>query len=317
MRIKKILSATAVVVLASMGKISVAEQPLKIIVPFNAGGGSDTAVRVLDDRLSKELGRAVVVQNLAGASGIIGTRSLKQSDDDGSTIGISLGTTIGTGQIFNETVPYNYTTDFEYLGMIGQIPRGFFVSSDSKYQTMNDVILDNRGDKNFGITGKSPDLLNALIFNSDTNSNHQLIPYESNTNGMITDLLGGRLDGVWQSLPAMNLCLQNNSCRLLAVAGTVKHPDYSDVPSFNDLGLPNVNAPSYYGFITPKGVPVEVLQELNQKINATLADPSVKEGLLNVGIVALPATLEETRQIHFSAVDVAVQAKPLIDQDKK
>lgn len=317
MRIKKILSATAVVVLASMGKVSVAEQPLKIIVPFNAGGGSDTAVRVLDDQLSKELGRAVVVQNLAGASGIIGTRSLKQSDADGSTIGISLGTTIGTGEIFNETVPYDYTTDFEYLGMIGQIPRGFFVSSDSKYQTMNDVILDNRGDKNFGIPGKSPDLLNALIFNSDTNSNHQLIPYESNTNGMITDLLGGRLDGVWQSLPAMNPCLQNNSCRLLAVAGTVKHPDYSDVPSFNDLGLPNVNAPSYYGFITPKGVPVEVLQELNQKINATLADPSVKEGLLNVGIVALPATLEETRQIHFSAVDVAVQAKPLIDQDKK
>lgn len=292
-------------------------RPIQIIVPFAAGGGADTAVRILQDRLSEELKQPVIIQNLVGAAGIIGTDALKRSNNNGSIIGISLGSTIGTGQIFNKEMPYNYATDFEFVGMLGEIPRGFFVSSQSKYQTLNDLVADSNSNKNFGVPGNSPDHVNAVLFNSMIKSDHQLVPYTANTNTMTMDLLGGRLDGVWQSLPAMNSCLQNSSCRLLAVTGGARHPSYREVPTFAELGFKKINAPSYYGFIAPKGVSDQKLQQLNRAINVVLSDPKIAKKLFDSGVVVSIQDLVSTKQMHFSAVDISKQAEPLLTQSKK
>jgi tripartite-type tricarboxylate transporter receptor subunit TctC len=316
MNIRSIL-INVLLAVSFVGHAAAADQVLTIIVPFPGGGGADMTIRAVQNRLSQELKQPVVVQNLVGAAGIVGTMAIKKADNNGMTIGVSVGSTIGTGQIFNKETPYDYATDFEYVGMLGQIPRGFFVSHNSKYRTINDVILDRNASKNFGVAGNSPDHVNAAIFNSVTNSNHQLIPYNANTNTMTMDLLGGRLDGVWQSLPAMNSCLQNKSCVLLAVAGSVRHPDHSDVPTFSELGFNKINAPSYYGVIAPKGVSIERLQTINRALNAALIDPDVMKKMIDLGVLVTPENLNNSKQLHFSAVGIAKSAKALIPQDKK
>jgi len=292
-------------------------RPIQIIVPFAAGGGADTAVRILQNRLSQELNQPVVIQNLTGAAGIVGTEAIKKSNNDGLTIGISTGSTIGTGQIFSLNLPFNYVDDFEYVGVLGEIPRGLFVSKDSAYKSIKDVIADRQGDKSFGVPGQSPDQLNAAIFNSITKSNHQLIPYTVNTNTMILDLLGGRLHGVWQSLPAMNSCLQDQSCKLIAVTGESRHPNFKDVPTFKELGLKDVDAPSYYGFISPKNVSAVKLEILNRAINVALNDPVVVKKLQEVGVFPTPKNLKDSKTTHFRTVDLAKKAAPLLPQDKK
>lgn len=316
MNIRSILM-TVILAVSSVGHAAAADQILTIIVPFPGGGGADMAIRTVQNRLSEELRQPVVVQNLVGAAGIVGTLAIKKANNNGMTIGISVGSTIGTGQIFNKEIPYDYATDFDYVGMLGQIPRGFFVSHNSKYKTINDVILDRNVSKNFGVAGNSPDHVNAVIFNSVTNSNHQLIPYTGNTNTMTVDLLGGRLDGVWQSLPAMNTCLQNKSCVLLAVAGSVSHPNHSDVPTFSELGFDKINAPSYYGVVAPKGVSIERLRAINRALNAALIDPDVTKKMIDLGVLVTPENLNNSRQLHFSAVGTAESAKALILQNKK
>jgi tripartite-type tricarboxylate transporter receptor subunit TctC len=221
MNIKSVITAVIISTL-SIGHAGSAstwpDQPVTFIVPFAAGGGGDTAARILQNRLSQELNQPVVIQNLAGASGIVGTAAIKKANSDGLTIGLSLGSTIGTGQIFNQSLPYDYINDFEYIAVLGEIPRGIFVSQNSPYKTVDDLVTasKNQVNTNFGVGGNSPEHLAALIFNAATGGQHQLIPYTANTNTMIIDLLGGRLDAVWQSMPAMASCLQDKSCRPLA-----------------------------------------------------------------------------------------------------
>lgn len=316
MRFRSFLT-TVIFTVASVGHTVASDQVLTIIVPFAAGGGSDLATRILQNRLSEELKQPVIIQNLVGAAGIVGTDAVKKSNNDGSIIGVSTGSAIGTGQIFNKEMPYDYATDFEFVGMLGEIPRGLFVSRQSKYQTINDLISDSKSSRNFGVPGSSPDHVNAVLFNSITESNHLLVPYTANTNTMTIDLLGGRLDGVWQSLPAMNSCLQNHSCKLLAVTGSARHPSYREVPTFAELGFKKINAPSYYGFIAPKGVSNQKLKQLNRAINVVLRDLEISKKLFDSGVIASPQDLVASKQMHFSAVDVAKQAEPLIVQSKK
>lgn len=303
--------------IASLGHAIASDQILTIIVPFAAGGGSDMTARILQNRLSQELQQPVVIQNMVGASGVIGTHAIKKSNNDGSIIGISTGSAIGTGQIFNKEMPYDYATDFEFVGVLGEIPRGLFVSSQSKYKSINDLVSDNKSGRNFGVPGNSPDHVNAVLFNSVTDSNHQLIPYTANTNTIILDLLGNRLDGVWQSLSAMNSCMQNGSCKLLAITGSARHPNYGTIPTFAELGLKKVNAPSYYGFIAPKGVSNQKLQQLNRSINVVLRDPEIAKKLFNSGVIAFPQDLVASKQMHFAVVETAKQAEPMIAKSKQ
>jgi len=285
-------------------------RPITVIIPYAAGSGSDNAFRIFRDQLATELKQPIVVQNTAGAGGIVGTIAIKQSENNGYTIGMSVSSTIGTGNIFNEKLPYDYRSDFEYIGIIGEIPRGVFVAANSPYNNVSDLIAASKNgvDLSFGISTNSPDQLNAVVFNTVTNGKSQVIPYSGNTNTMIVDLLGGRLHAVWQSLPAMSICLQDQSCKLLALTGSTKHSLYPTVPTFSELGYSNINTPSYYGVIAPVGVPTQQLEILNQALNKVISDPKVKDQLLKIGVVVTPKNLKETKQYHLTAVDVAKES---------
>jgi tripartite-type tricarboxylate transporter receptor subunit TctC len=318
----KSVAVSATIALLSFGSALAdtwPNQPITFIIPFAAGGGGDNTFRAFRDELAQELKQPVVVQNTVGAAGIIGTVALKQSSNDGYTLGMSMSTTIGTGQIFNDQLPYDYKTDFDYIGVIGEIPRGVFVSSNSPYNTIADLIAASKNgkDMSMGISTNSPDHVNAGLFNSATQGKSQLIPYSGNTNTMVVDLLGGRLDAVWQSLPAMNTCLQDQSCKLIALAGSTKHPMYPSVPTFKDVGYATINAPSYYGVIAPAGLTPIQLQALNQMLNKVISKPEISEKLLKMGVVVTPKNLVDAKAYHLSAVDVAKSSAKIINSNKK
>lgn len=290
-------------------------RPITFIVPFAAGGGGDNTFRAFKDALAAELKQSIVVQNTVGAGGIIGTQALKESKNDGYTVGMSLASTIGTGQIFNNQLPFDYKTDFEYIGLIGEIPRGVFVAADSPYNSVTDLIdaAKNNAELNFGVSTNSPDHVNAVLFNYATKGKSQPVPYSGNTNTMVVDLLGGRLHAVWQSLPAMSMCLQNRSCKLIALAGDIKHPLYPSVPTFKDVGFSNINAPSYYGVIAPAGLSTSQQEQLNKVLNRVITAPDVVDRLLKMGVIVTAKTLNESRSYHLMAVDTAKQSAKLIN----
>jgi len=325
MRVKtfiKSVAVSAIITILSFGTAladSWPNRPIIFVIPFAAGGGGDTTFRIFRDELARELTQPVVVQNTVGAAGIVGTVALKQSNNDGYTLGMSLSTTIGTGQIFNDQLPYAYRSDFDYIGVIGEIPRGVFVAANSPYNSVADLIAASKNgtDMSLGIPTNSPDHVNAVLFNSATQGKSQLIPYSGNTNTMVVDLLGGRLDAVWQSLPAMNSCLQNQSCKLLALAGNTKHPLYPSVPTFKDVGYATIGAPSYYGVIAPVGLLPNQLQTINQALNKVISNLEISDKLLNLGVIVTPKNLAESRQYHLSAVAVATAAAKIINSNKK
>lgn len=318
----KSVAVSAAITLLSVGTALAdtwPNRPITFVIPFAAGGGGDTTFRTFRDELARELIQPVVVHNTVGAAGIVGTAALKQSSNDGYTLGMSLSSTIGTGQIFNDQLPYNYKTDFDYIGIIGEIPRGVFVAANSSYNSVADLIAASKNgtDMSLGVPTNSPDQVNAVLFNSATQGKSQLIPYSGNTNTMIVDLLGGRLDAVWQSLPAMNSCLQDQSCKLLALAGSTKHPLYPSVPTFKDVGYATIGAPSYYGVIAPVGLLPNQLQAINQALNKVISAPEISAKLLKMGVVVTPKNLDDAKAYHLLAVNTAKSAAEIIGHNKK
>jgi len=312
----------AAVAMSSFGA-AIADQwpsrPIMFIIPFAAGGGGDSTFRAFQNEFANELEQSVVVQNKVGAGGIIGTAELAQSKNNGYTLGMSLSSTIGTGQIFNDQLPYDYEIDFDYIGIIGEIPRGVFVLANSPYNTVADLIAASKNGKemNFGVSINSPDQVNAVLFNAATSGKSQIVPYAGNTNTMVVDLLGGRLNAVWQSLPAMNSCLQDKSCKLLALAGETKHPSYPLVPTFKDIGYLTINAPSYYGVIAPSGLSLGQLATINQALNKVISTPEISSKLLKLGVIVTTKNLAEAKAYHLSAVDIAKKSAEIVNNNKK
>lgn len=282
-------------------------RPISIIVPYNAGGGMDNVIRKMVPALEAELGQSVQIKNLAGAGGNIGTSALKDSAPDGYTIGMSGGSTFGTNQIFNKTVPYNAATDFEFVSMIGSLPRVVVVPESNAAKTLAELATQAKTDPKFNMAAalNTPDILMAEIFRVKVNPAAVIASYGGNTNVMMVDLAGGRLHAVWNSVPALQACLSNNTCRALAVNGNSRLKELPTVPTFREAGMPDVDAPAYYGIVTPKGVDPQKVLRLNQAFNRVLSRPDVQAMLAPMGVVVTIATPEQTKATHLSGIAAA------------
>lgn len=282
-------------------------RPISIIVPYNAGGGMDNVIRKMVPALEAELGQPVQIKNLAGAGGNVGTSALKDSAPDGYTIGMSGGSTFGTNQIFNKTVPYDAAIDFEFVSMIGNLPRVVVVSESNAAKTLKELATQIKTEPKFNMAAalNSPDILMAEIFRVKTNPEAVVVSYGGNTNVMMVDLLGGRLHAVWNSVPALHACLSNNTCRALAVNGPSRLKELPTVPTFQEAGMPDVDAPAYYGIVTPKGVDAQKVLRLNQAFNRVLSRPDIQAMLSPMGVVVTIATPGQTKATHLNGIVAA------------
>ncbi|MBB3638965.1 tripartite tricarboxylate transporter substrate-binding protein [Variovorax atrisoli] len=268
-------------------------KPITIVVPFAAGGPTDRVARDLAEAMRKPLdGTSIVIDNAAGAGSTIGNAKVARARPDGYTL---LLTHVGmaTTPVLYRKLPYNYETDFEYLGMINDVPMTVIGKPQLQARSFGELrewIAKNPGKTNLGNAGiGSASHLCGLLLQSELKAEMTTVPYKG-TAPAIADLLGGQID---------LLCDQTTNTTSQIEAGKVKAygvttlkrlgtPALKDLPTLDESGLKNFQVTIWHGLYAPKGTPAPVLRKLNDALKAALKDPEFvkKEEGLGAVVVA-------------------------------
>jgi tripartite-type tricarboxylate transporter receptor subunit TctC len=251
-------------------------QTIKFIVPYAAGGSSDTRSRQLAQKLSDSLGVPVVVDNKPGASGNIGTAQIAAAKPDDYTIGLGNFAPMAVNKALY-TMPFDPAKDLAPVALIEVGPMALGVNSKSPYDSPAALISDAKAnpDKlNYASTGSgSASHLSAVLFQEQSGAQATHVPYRGGAPA-VNDLIAGNVD-FYLELPSLFLPhASGNDARIkmLAVAADKRVPGLPDVPTFKEMGLPDMVVSNWFGVIAPAGTPPEVVQKLNDHINRALQD---------------------------------------------
>ena len=262
-------------------------RPVRIFVPYPAGGGVDVLTRTLGDVVSKQWGQSVVVENRPGAGGVIASQAVVTSAPDGYTL-IMVASGHATNPLLYAKIPYDTFKDFTPISLLASSPNILLVRADSPFKTMADLIAAAKakpGSLSFAHagTGTSTHLAGELL-KSLARIDLNAIPYKGGAPS-INDLLGGQIPISFNNGPESVGQLQAGTLRALAVTTAERAPFLPDVPSMSEA-VPGYDTGVWWGLLGPANMPADVLAKLSQDFVAALNTDSVKERLGKLG--ALP-----------------------------
>src|SRR5256714_3570049 len=288
-------------------------QPIKLIVPFPAGGPNDIIARIVGQRMSELTSQPVVIDNRSGASGALGTDAVAKAAPDGYTIGIvSLGA-LAINQSM-EKVPYETLKDLAPVTLVVTVPEMLVVASNVPAKNMGELVALAKakpGALNFASTGPGslPHLAGELLkLTAGIDIVH--VPYRGAAPA-INDLLGQQVQMTFLDLPAILPHIRSGTLRGIALGTTARAPTAPDVPTTVELGMPELRIENWYGMIAPAGTPPGIIAELNRITTTALADPGVKEKLSAQGMTTVGDTPEQFRA--FIAGETTKWAKVIKD----
>ncbi|NYT23724.1 tripartite tricarboxylate transporter substrate binding protein [Alcaligenaceae bacterium] len=276
---------------------SASEYPTKsirMIVPFAPGGVTDMVSRTLADGMSKQLGQTIVVENRAGASGIPGSLATKNSAADGYTIMMGNISTLAINTAMFADLPYDPAKDFTPISMVSAQPLLVTVNASLPIHSVKDLIehLQAKPDSlNFGSAGASLQLATEA-FNQEAKITMTHVPYKGSGPAM-TDLVAGHIQVLFDAFSSLQPFVQDGRVRALAITSRTRSPLMPDLPTLDELGLPNSEVNSWQGVVAPAGTPPEAIQRLNEAIREALKDPKMQEAFAKQGITATASTPEE------------------------
>lgn len=278
-------------------------KPIRLVVPYPAGGGSDAVGRVLAQRLGQKLGQPVVVDNVSGAGGSLGAGVVSRAAPDGYTL--LLGNT-GTNSIapsILKSVPYNIGKDFTPISVVTTQPLFVLVNATSKYKTFDDLVQDGRknpGKLNFSSSGTGGlSHLAGEMISSSTGAKFVHVPYKGAAPALVGVLSNdvsfhtpSAVDGVAQ--------VAGGKMHALAVTSAKRWPATPNVPTVVEAGYPDLVINFWYGLFGPANLPPAVLNKLTNAVRETLEDPSTKRAYDEMGSIATFTTSEELRKLAAS-----------------
>ena len=280
-------------------------KPVTIVVPFAAGGPTDRVARDLAEAMSRQLGGTpIVIDNAAGAGSTIGNAKVARAKNDGHTL---LVTHVGmaTTPVLYRKLSYNYETDFEYLGMINDVPMTLIGKPQIEAKNLaelRDWIAKNTGKVNLGNAGVgSASHLCGLLFQSELKADMTTVPYKG-TAPAIADLLGGQIDLLCDQTTNTTSQIEGKKVKAYAVTTTKRltTPALKDLPTLAESGLKDFNVTIWHGVYAPKGTPADVLKKLNQAIKAALKDPEFIKKQEGLGaVVATDKRIEPAEHKKF------------------
>jgi len=283
-------------VAASASGVAIAQPypsaPVKIIVPYGPGGGTDNIARLLSERLSKRWNQPVVVENRAGAEAVIGTEQIARSPADGYTLGF-----IAPGHTLNPStrakLPYDTLKDFVPITMVAQTPFALAVSIDTPARSAQELAALAKaqpGKLAYGSADASSRLAGET-FNQLAGVQILNVPYKSIANA-IADLIGGHVQMNYASLSSLLPYHASGKVRLLAISGTERSPLAPDVPTLAEAGWGAWEISAWYGLCAPAGTPRSVITRVQQDVAEISADPDYRAALLRLGAVPVTTTPE-------------------------
>jgi tripartite-type tricarboxylate transporter receptor subunit TctC len=271
-------------------------KPIRMIVPFPPGGGNDVIARVVAQKLGVRLGQSVVVDNRAGANGIVGLTAVKQAPADGYTLGIAAAGPMAVNPSLYEKLSYDPVKDFEPITNMVIYPLLLVAHPSVPAKNMRELLELARakpGSLNFASpgSGNSGHLAGELL-NSLAKVHTVHVPYKGQ-GPAVSDLVAGQLQLLYSSIPSVLPLVQQGKLKALAIGSAQRLASLPDVPTIAESGVPGYEAYSWIGIVAPAHTPRPIVEQLNREIAAILKQKDVEQELLAQGAIPVADTPEQ------------------------
>ena len=291
----RIMKSLAVAIVAAAAAPVLAQEyptkPVVVVIPFAAGGPTDTLGRHLGQVMSKQLKQQVLIDNTVGAGGTIGVGKVAKAKPDGYMILLHhIG--MSTAPALYRKLPFNPLTDFEYIGQVADVPMTVIARKDLPPDNFKDFIpyiQKNKMKLNYGNAGLgAASHLCGLLLLSSMQTDVQTVPYNG-TGPAMTALLGGQIDFMCDQTTNTTGHIMSGAVKVYGVTSAKRVPSLAQVPTLQEQGMKGFEVVVWHGLYAPKGTPKPVLDKLNASLKVAIADPGFKEGLAKLGSVPVTA----------------------------
>jgi tripartite-type tricarboxylate transporter receptor subunit TctC len=299
MKRRSLVLTLAGLIASCFGTLSLAQQapgypsrPIRLVVPFPAGGATDIFARTLSQKLAEKIGASVVVDNKPGAGGTLGSDMVAKAMPDGYTLLLATSSTHSIGPNLNPKMPYDAVRDFTPIAQVGFAPSIMLVPNSSPAHTVQEWInyaRKNPGRLNYASSGNGTIVqLTAELFKAQAGLFVVHIPYKGTALAM-PDLISGKVDVLFDSLPTGLPHVRDGRLRALGVTTAQRTPLAPGVPAISEV-LPGYESTTWFGLFGPQNLRPELIGRINAAANLALKDPEVAEKLQRLGIEALGST---------------------------
>jgi tripartite-type tricarboxylate transporter receptor subunit TctC len=268
------------------------DKPVRFVVPYPPGGGTDVIARIVQGKFQQVLGQSVVIDNRGGGGGSLGTDVVAKSPADGYTVLFTLSSHTINPAIFPK-LPFDTAKDFEPVGVVASLPQILVARPDFEASTVQELIaLAKKKPLQFASVGNgSPSHLAGELFNLRTGLAIQHIPYRGG-GPAVTDVMGGQVPLLWVSIPAAAQFVKTGKLKAIAVSTVKRSAAFPDVPTVQEGGIADFEVDSWYAMFVPAKTPKPVIERLNRALNQVVADPDIREKLLAQGSEGVGGTPE-------------------------
>ena len=271
-------------------------KPIRLIVPFPPGGGTDIAARTIANKLSENLRWTFVVENKPGAGGNLGVEQAVKSPADGYTLVIGQTSNLAINPALYAKLPYDPLRDLSPVALIVSAPVVFVVTANSRYASLGDLLAAAKTDPG-GVTFASPgngtvSHLTGELLQRAAGVKLTHVPYKGASQAL-TDTLGGQVQSFMSSVPSALSQIRGGRLRAIAVTSAERARELPEVPTIAESGYKGFEASTWYGLLAPAGTPATIVARLNAEVNRALATPEVRQRLAAEGGEALGGSPEQ------------------------
>ncbi|ODT08166.1 MAG: hypothetical protein ABS58_03795 [Mesorhizobium sp. SCN 65-20] len=291
------------------------ERTITVVVPFSAGGPTDTVTRLVAESMSKDLGQQVIVENVGGAGGTLGAGRVASADPDGYTLLLHhIG--MATSATLYRKLAYDTLNAFEYVGLVTEVPMTIVARKDLEPTDLKGLVDYAKANKdtvtvaNAGIGAASH--LCGMLFMSSIGTPLVTVPYKG-TGPAMTDLLGGQVDIMCDQTTNTTKQIQGGTIKAYAVTSPARLDVLKDVPTTKEGGLEGMEVGIWHGVYAPKGTPAEVTERLSKSLQAALKDPNVVARFAELGTVPSPEADATPAALKTKLEGEIARWKPIIE----
>jgi tripartite-type tricarboxylate transporter receptor subunit TctC len=302
--------ATGIIVAASFVASNALAQypnkPIKIVVPFTAGGTTDILARAVGGELQKAFGQPVVIENRAGAGGNIGADAVAKSAPDGYTLLMGTVGTHGINVTLYPKMPYDAVKDFAPVSLVAGVPNVLVAAPSFAPNNVKELIDAAKKEPNkltFASSGSGTSIhLSAELFKMMTGTQMTHVPYKGSA-AALPDVMSGQVNIMFDNAPTVVPHIRGGKLKAMAVTSAARSPALPNVPTVAETGLTGFEASSWFGVLAPAGTPKDIVDRLSREIAKALATPEMKERLLNLGADPVGSTPEQFTAHIKSEID--------------